>query len=267
VIDPTALSLLAMVGIGLLGAGHCIGMCGGIATGLGLASGERPGRLVLGYNLGRVLSYGMAGVLVAALGYWGREYLALGPTLRIVAAIILVLMGLYLADWWRALVHLERVGSRLWRLIQPLGRRLLPVRSLPHALLLGMVWGWLPCGLVYSALAYAATAPSPWEGGLMMLAFGLGTAPAMVAGGFFSSRLRVLLQGLLLRRVMAVLMILLGVWTLLGVHGHGDHHGDHGHQPGMGEHRDALGEGAVDQVQPAAGVADEHQLQGHHHHH
>lgn len=221
--DASGVSLLAMMLIGLLGAGHCVGMCGGIATGLGLASGGRPGPLVLGYNLGRVLSYGLGGVLVASLGQWGREYLALGPVLRIAAGVILILMGLYLADWWRALVHLERAGSHLWKRLQPLGRSLLPVRRFSQALLLGGLWGWLPCGLVYSALVYAATAPSPWQGGMMMLAFGLGTAPAMVAGGFFSSRIRLLLQGLLLRRMMALLMILFGIWTLVGVQGHGDH--------------------------------------------
>lgn len=228
--DPSVLPVLAMAGIGLLGAGHCVGMCGGIATGLGLASGDRATPLVLGYNLGRVLSYSVAGVIVAALGYWGREYLALGPVLRILAAVILILMGLYLADWWRALVYLERLGTRLWRWIQPLGRGLLPVRTFPRALMLGMVWGWLPCGLVYSALAYAATASSPWQGGMMMAAFGLGTAPAMVAGGLFSSRLRLLLQGKGLRRAMAVLMILFGVWTLASVVSHSGRHG--GGSPG-----------------------------------
>ncbi len=221
--DPTTLSLVAMLVIGLLGAGHCVGMCGGIAAGLGLAGRDGGPHLVLGYNLGRVVSYALAGVLVAAVGHWGREYLSLGPALRVVAGALLVLMGLYLADWWRALAVLERLGVGLWRRVEPLGRRLLPVRSFPAALGLGAVWGWLPCGLVYSALAYSATASTPWQGGLMMVAFGLGTAPAMVVGGLFSGRLRGLLQARGMRGAMAVLMILFGVWTLVGVAGHGGH--------------------------------------------
>jgi len=214
-----------MAAIGLLGSGHCVGMCGGIATGLGFAARGRSGLpLVLGYNLGRILSYTVAGALVASLGYWGSRYLALGPLLRMLAGVILILMGLYLVGWWRALAYLERAGARLWRHIQPLGKGLLPVTSFPHALGLGVVWGWLPCGLVYTALAYAATAGSAGEGALLMAAFGLGTAPAMVAGGVFSGTLKRVLQARPLRMAMAAMMIGFGVWTLVGgiSHRHAD---------------------------------------------
>ena len=233
--EVETLSLLAMLAIGLAGAGHCVGMCGGIATGLGFVSGAGSDRiLVVGYHLGRVLSYAIAGVLVASFGYWGREWLALGPSLRIVAGVILVLMGCQLAGWWNPLNYLERTGALLWRRIQPLGRRLLPVAGPGQALLLGMLWGWLPCGLVYSALAYAATAPTPWQGGLMMAAFCSGSAPAMVVGGLFSARVRRLLQGRHLRSAMALAMIALGAWTLASVALHGG--GGSGHQdPGSGE--------------------------------
>lgn len=248
------LSLLAMLVIGLLGSGHCVGMCGGIASGLGFASSgkvasaenvgsaeniaserTRGPQLVLGYNLGRILSYGLAGVLVASLGYWGREFLALGPVLRILAGVILVLMGLYLAGWWNILVYLERAGAGLWRRLQPLGRPLLPVRGVGQAVLLGMLWGWLPCGLVYTALAYAATAQSPAQGGLMMVFFGLGTAPAMVAGGLFSARIRQLLQGRHLRQLMALAMIAFGVWTLASVAIHSGHDGANSGNTGHGQ--------------------------------
>lgn len=235
--EPAVLSLLAMLAIGLAGAGHCVGMCGGIATGLGFASAPGGGApLVLGYNLGRVLSYAIAGVLVASLGYWGRELLALGPALRVLAGVILLLMGCQLAGWWNPLALLERAGARLWRRIQPLGRYLLPVTGPGQALLVGMLWGWLPCGLVYSALAYAATAPTPWQGGLMMAAFGLGTAPAMVAGGLFSARARCLLQGRRLRLAMGLAMIAFGLWTLLSVALHGAPMGAHGDRGGEMHH-------------------------------
>lgn len=251
------LSLLAMLMIGLLGSGHCVGMCGGIASGLGFASSGntvngvnmasdrvRGPQLVLGYNLGRILSYGLAGLLVASLGYWGREFLALGPWLRILAGVILVLMGLYLAGWWNILVYLEKVGGRLWRRLQPLGRPLLPVKGAGQAVLLGMLWGWLPCGLVYTALAYAATAQSPAQGGLMMVFFGLGTAPAMVAGGLFSARIRQLLQGRYLRQLMALAMIAFGVWTLASVAVHSGHGAmDGGGHSGHGDHAQLQQEG------------------------
>jgi len=157
------------------------------------------------------------------LGYWGKSYLAAGPVLRILAGIILVLMGLYLADIWRALVVLEKAGSRLWRLIQPLGTRLLPVSSMAKAFGLGMVWGWLPCGLVYSALAYAAASANIVDGMLSMAAFGLGTAPAMVVGGVFSGSMKQFLQARLVRLVMALLMIGFGVWTLSSAMSHLQH--------------------------------------------
>lgn len=213
--EPLSFFLIFMVG--LMGSGHCVGMCGGIATGLGLAvQGQKTPLLVVGYNLGRIFSYGIAGILVASLGYWGRDYLALGPWLRIVAGVILVLMGLYLAGWHKSLAWLERAGSGLWKKIQPLGNRLMPVESVTHAVGLGLVWGWLPCGLVYTALAYSATATNPVAGGAMMVAFGLGTAPAMIVGGLFSTSIKPVLQASWFRRVMAVVMLGFGLWTVYG---------------------------------------------------
>lgn len=209
------LSLVALFLVGMMGAGHCAGMCGGIISALGFASkGKHSALLVFGYNLGRICSYAVAGALVALLGYWGSAYLALGPWLRIFAGLLLILMGLYLASWWRVLVRLETLGTYLWRWIQPLGKRLLPPTNLAQALVLGMVWGWLPCGLVYSALAYAATSETPLQGAVLMAAFGLGTSPAMLISGFFSERARHLLQKKGVRQTMAIVMIVFGVWTI-----------------------------------------------------
>jgi uncharacterized protein len=218
------LSLAAMFMIGLLGSGHCIGMCGGIATGLGFGVQRRNHiPLVIGYNLGRVSSYTLAGALVATLGYWASSYLYLGLVLRILAGIILILMGLYLADWWRILVKLEKAGLFIWRYIQPFGKRLMPVTHTRQAFLLGMLWGWLPCGLVYAALAYAATATSTAEGAFMMAAFGLGTTPSMVLGGVFSSSIKVFLQARMIRRAMGVVLIFFGALMLLVTASHMEH--------------------------------------------
>ena len=107
-----SMSILAMLVIGLMGAGHCVGMCGGIVAALGFAADDQRRRwpILLSYNLGRITSYGLIGALVGLLGLFGHEYLSLGPSLRIFAGVLLILMGLYLAGWWHFLSWLERGG-------------------------------------------------------------------------------------------------------------------------------------------------------------
>jgi len=220
------LSLLSMFLVGLLGAGHCVGMCGGITAALGFATGDqRRWPILLGYNLGRIASYAIAGATVALLGQLGSTYLSLGPTLRMLAGLLLVTMGLYLSGWWLGLIHLERLGQKLWHYIQPFGNKLLPATNLYQGLALGVVWGWLPCGLVYSALAFAATKNEPLTGALAMLAFGLGTVPAMLLGGILGNRLISFLQQAAWRKITGVLLILFGVWTMwLPTYVHTTHH-------------------------------------------
>jgi uncharacterized protein len=216
-------ALLGIFLTGLLAGTHCAGMCGGIVTALSL-SGERPGRPplshLLAYNLGRIGSYMLAGALVGALGAGG---LMLGPgqplqqALYIAANLMLIVMGLYLAGIWRGVTYLERVGGLLWRHIQPLTRNVLPVRSVPQALALGGLWGWLPCGLVYSMLVTAFVWASPRNGALVMLAFGLGTLPNLLLLGYFAGRLRPWLQRRGVRLAAGLLVIGFGALGLLRV--------------------------------------------------
>ena len=142
---------------GFLGGGHCIGMCGGIVSALSFAlppSQRHPLRilsLMLAYNLGRITSYSLAGVLAGLLGKGLVEQLPqLTYFLRWLAVLILVLMALYIGRWWQILIKAEVAGKFLWRYLEPLGRKLMPVTHPGQALLIGAVWGWLPCGLVYS---------------------------------------------------------------------------------------------------------------------
>lgn len=214
-IDGFAPALGVMFGIGLLGAGHCVGMCGGIASALGFAGDNGATRWVVAYNFGRICSYAVAGGLVASVGAVGANYLAAGPVLRGIAGFLLIGMGCYVAGWWRGLTWLEKGGRVLWRRLQPLGQKVLPVRSTSAAVMLGLVWGWLPCGLVYTALAFAATAASPVAGMAQMAAFGAGTLPAILLAGFASGKLGRRLQSVGFRRVFAVLLVVYGVWTLL----------------------------------------------------
>jgi sulfite exporter TauE/SafE len=207
--------------LGALGGGHCLGMCGGLMGALTLAiPAEQRGhrwRLLLAYNLGRVASYGLAGLLVGSLG-WALADSPVAPWLRGLAALGLISMGLYLAGWWNGLLHLESLGRGVWKHLQPLARRLLPVTSLPRALCLGAVWGWLPCGLVYSTLLWAASQGSSGLSAGLMLAFGVGTWPVLIATGLAAERTRALLRRQGLRTTGGLLVIGFGVWTLLAPH-------------------------------------------------
>lgn len=216
-------ALLSVFVTGLLGAGHCLGMCGGIVGALSMAaanSRERWLRLVL-YNMGRIASYSLLGAVVGYLGFAFEQIV--GPWLRIVSGLLLVSMGLYLANWWHGLVWLEKGGAYLWRLLKPLGGALLPLQSPWHALPLGALWGFLPCGLVYTALAFAAAQGQASTGALVMLAFGLGTLPAIVVSGALALQLQVWLRQQYLRRTMALLLIGFGVWTVAMALQHAGH--------------------------------------------
>ncbi|HDS1820317.1 TPA: sulfite exporter TauE/SafE family protein [Pseudomonas putida] len=221
---PDLLPLLGSALIlGLLGGGHCLGMCGGLMGALTLAiPPEQRGRrvrLLLAYNVGRILSYACAGLLVGLAG-WAVASSPAALALRVVAALLLIAMGLYLAGWWSGLTRIEALGRGLWRHIQPVASRLLPVSSLPRALLLGALWGWLPCGLVYSTLLWAASQGNAGYSAALMLAFGLGTWPVLLATGLAAERVSNLLRRRSVRMAGGVLVILFGLWTLPGPHQH-----------------------------------------------
>lgn len=215
--------LLSALILGLLGGGHCLGMCGGLMGALTLAippeQRARRLRLLLAYNLGRILSYAAAGLLIGLAG-WAVASSPAAMLLRVLAGLLLIAMGLYLAGWWSGLTRIEAVGRHLWRHLQPIASRLMPVSSLPRALLLGAVWGWLPCGLVYSTLLWASSQGSPGESALLMLAFGLGTWPVLLATGMAAERLTALLRRRGVRVAGGLLVILFGIWTLPGPHQH-----------------------------------------------
>lgn len=212
--------------LGLLGSGHCLGMCGGLMGALTMAipAGHRSRRLrlLMAYNLGRILSYACAGLLLGLAG-WAVANSPAATALRLIAALLLIAMGLYLAGWWSGLTRIEKLGRGLWRHIQPIAGRLLPVSSLPKALLLGALWGWLPCGLVYSTLLWSASQGNAGDSALLMLAFGLGTCPVLLATGLFAERLKRLLHQRGVRVAGGVLVIAFGLWSLPLGHHHAAH--------------------------------------------
>lgn len=213
--------------LGLAGAGHCLGMCGGIAAALNLG-GQRSRSVTLSYHGGRIASYtllgGLLGLAVGSLDIAGWTM-----ALRYIAGLLLIGMGLYIADWWRGMLLLEKLGARLWQPVQKLSSRWLPVRRWPQGFALGLCWGLMPCGLIYSSLAWAATAQSAAASASMMLFFGLGTLPAMLATSLGADRLQDFLRRRGLKLVIAVLLILSGLWTLYLTAAHGGHAG-HGMQ-------------------------------------
>ncbi|NHR06007.1 sulfite exporter TauE/SafE family protein [Chromobacterium haemolyticum] len=205
---------------GLLGGGHCMGMCGGIVAALTLNLPPETGRwrIMLAYNLGRIGSYALIGALLGGLAATSLALLnirGLQLALALLANLMLVAMGLYLAGLSGAVNLIERLGVPIWRRLQPLLGRLLPVRSPQSALLAGMVWGWLPCGLVYSASLSALATGSASGGALAMLAFGLGTLPNLLLMGAFADSLRRWMQQRPVRLTAGLVVAGIGAWQLL----------------------------------------------------
>ncbi|CAH0296447.1 hypothetical protein SRABI70_04219 [Pseudomonas sp. Bi70] len=215
--------LISALILGLLGGGHCLGMCGGLMGALSLAiPAERRHqrlRLLVAYNAGRILSYTAAGLLLGLAG-WALASGPLAAVLRSIAGLLLIAMGLYLAGWWSGLTRIEALGRGLWRRLQPITRRFMPITSAPRALLLGGLWGWLPCGLVYSTLLWAASQGDALHSAALMFAFGLGTLPVLLATGLAAERLVGLLRRRGVRVAGGLLVILFGLWTLPGPHQH-----------------------------------------------
>lgn len=216
---------LAAFVVGLLGGVHCLGMCGGIVSALtfSLPPAQRNRfsnllPLLLAYNSGRIGGYAIAGSLAGGVGaaflnLGGLETLRHG--LQVFAALFMVALGLYLAGIWQGVAKVENAGRVLWRHIEPLGRCFMPVDSALKALPLGFVWGWLPCGLVYSVLIWALSAGSMIKGALLMLAFGLGTLPNLLLMGAAAARLAKFTRNKTVRQAAGLLVVALGVILLL----------------------------------------------------
>jgi sulfite exporter TauE/SafE len=218
------LSLPLAFTVGLFSAVHCVGMCGGIMGALSYGlSDEIRGRtghfsgFLLSYNFGRILSYTLAGALLGSVGGQLLEMLGVGrghQWLQFAAALIMILIGLHIAGWLPKLAQLERIGTPLWRLLEPLGRRLLPVRNPFQAFVYGAVWGWIPCGLVYTMLISTATKTGPVSGALYMFAFGLGTLPSVMATGLLAGKLYRVARLPYLKAGVGVAIVILGLAAL-----------------------------------------------------
>ncbi|MBE9538082.1 MAG: sulfite exporter TauE/SafE family protein [Proteobacteria bacterium] len=196
-------------------------MCGGIAAALNLGSAKGPA-ITVAYHMGRISSYTILG---GALGFAAGtvEIQAWTMALRYIAGFLLLGMGLYIADWWRGMAQLEHLGAKLWQPVQKFSSRYLPIHHWSQALALGLCWGLMPCGLIYSSLAWAVTSQSGIQSAALMLCFGLGTLPAMLATSFGAGNVQRFLRRKGLKIFIALFLITSGLWTLYMTYSHGNH--------------------------------------------
>lgn len=207
--------------IGLLGSGHCLGMCGGITTMLTSAIDPNSDKklkhwLVIFYHTGRVASYTFIGAFVALTSSLFIKTVGLPLLfLQTIAAFFLIFLGLYIGQWLMWLTHVEKVGKQLWKYLSPLSKHVIPVKNKRQALGLGVLWGWLPCGLVYSTLTWALASGDVTSGALIMFFFGLGTLPALVTLSFGVNALKQLLIHSYFKKSSAILLIMFGLYQLV----------------------------------------------------
>jgi len=212
---------------GLLGGVHCLGMCGGIVGALtfGLPEEQRENPLsmlpyLIAYNLGRLSSYTVAGILLGGVMMLAANLVAIKNVqmvLEVFAALLMLALGLYLGGWWRGLTRIEHIGGKIWKYIEPFSRRFIPVKTIPQAFILGLLWGWLPCGLVYTILFWSITTGSAVEGGLLMLSFGVGTLPLLLTMGVFAAGLSSFIRHTWVRYTAGGMVIAFALYNLFNV--------------------------------------------------
>ncbi len=213
---------LTALAAGLFGSLHCIGMCGAASGSIALAARSNdesfaggtgamtpsavyatssiyrtPVRAanaiaanVLAFNTGRIASYTVAGAMAGGAGGLVGQAWIIGASFDVRAAmyvfahLMMVLTGLYVMGLPQLLAPLERAGGAIWRHISQYSRHFLPMNTLPRAAMFGALWGWIPCGLVYAMLLTSIGAGGAAAGAATMLAFGIGTLPAMLMAGW-----------------------------------------------------------------------------------
>ena len=209
--------LAAAFAAGLLGSAHCLGMCAGIsglfAAGASVAALKTQLPLAIAYNIGRILSYAFLGIVVALIGKTAVGAIpSLAGPIRLVSGLLIAVVGLQVAFNLRLLAPVEKAGALIWNRLAPRATGLIPATSVSKATGLGLLWGWLPCGLVYSVLLIAATTAEATSGALVMIVFGIGTLPAMILTGLSAARVAAFASRN--RVTSGLLIVVLGVATM-----------------------------------------------------
>lgn len=202
--------------VGLMGSIHCVAMCGGVSSALSLASNQQKTKqYIVLYNLGRIFSYTFAGMVVGILS---QSIASLTNyhllSLRIASNILIIVMALYIAGFWSGVKYIEKLGSYLWKILQPLNKHIFPVNSRTKAIGYGLLWGWLPCGLVYTTLGIAMTSGSVAQSTVTMFFFGLGTLPSMLAVGFGVGAIQKKLNNPTIRLILGLTLLAWGSYQL-----------------------------------------------------
>lgn len=235
--DATAaIGLSAAFIAGVAGSAHCFAMCGGLAGALGMrarstaANAHSAFTNALSYHAGRLGGYALAGAICGLIGATLQAVLdlaSIGAALRIASGVLLLLIALRMLSPWNPLRWLETFGARFWRRLQPFTLSTGKLTGHTHAIALGFLWGWLPCGLVYSMLLFAALSGHALNGAAILFAFGLGTLPSMLTSSVLASQMQRMLKSRWPRFASGVLLLLLGVWMIwvsIPAAGHAHHH-------------------------------------------
>ncbi|MFL0427352.1 sulfite exporter TauE/SafE family protein [Moraxella sp. 179-F 1C4 NHS] len=225
---------LAAFSMGLFGSPHCLGMCGGIVTAFGLSmqhvSDSKKNGLILTYHLGRLISYALLGLIASLVGVAIFQSIMSNSAPRIVLGAVLVLIGLAMLGL-PLFNQLEKVGMRFWQSLAPIRKKVFPIDSFGKALVAGLLWGFLPCGLVYGALMMAIAGNNIATGAALMFVFGLGTMPMLIATQKTVGMLQSSIKNFRLRQINGVIMMLSGLAVIfipMMMH-HNHNHGSHSH--------------------------------------
>lgn len=226
--------LVAAFGMGFFGSPHCLGMCGGIVTAFGMSmqdmSQGKKNALMLTYHVGRLLSYSILGIIAGTVGMAIFSQIASNHVPRIVLGIILALIGLSMLGL-PFLNQLEKMGMTVWQKMSPIRKKVFPINTFGKALIAGLLWGFLPCGLVYGALMMAVAGHDVASGAVMMFVFGLGTMPMLIATQKTVGILRQSIHKFKLRQINGAILILSGLAVIFIPMAMQKMHGSHdGHQ-------------------------------------
>lgn len=211
----TTALIIAAFFMGFFGSPHCLGMCGGLVAAFSLSmkdvSPAKRRALIATYHFGRLTSYAVLGLAAGLIGTTILEPLMKGnSTPRILLGLVLVFVGVTMLGA-PFLSKLERLGMRFWQYLSPIRQKVFPLNTFPRALAAGLLWGYLPCGLVYGALLIAVVAHDPLSGAALMFVFGLGTVPMLVATHETVGWLRNQIGRLRLRQLNGAIMVLSGL--------------------------------------------------------
>jgi len=236
-----SLSIFNAFIVGLFSTIHCLGMCGGIIGTLTMSLPEQARNNALRlftftsvFNFGRIVSYTLAGAIAGAFGQTVMEIISpryAHIILQVFATLIMVGIGIHLAGWFPHFNLIEKIGTPLWKKLEPLAHKLLPVQRPAQAFMFGLIWGWLPCGLVYAALIWSTSSGDAIHGALFMLAFGAGTLLPVMTAGMLTGWMVKISHTPYIRPVVGSLIIILALLSLMvtlqqgitSTHTHGGH--------------------------------------------